>query len=235
MSHEATNWAIKQRGLKPSAKILLWHLCDRYNPDHGCFPSQHTLADDCETDVRTIRRQLKVLEDAGLIRKEHRKGAGGMFNSDRYFLAFEAGFTQRTKRPADKLTVGQKVSPPADKNGQNHRTKCPPNPVREPLIEPVKGEPDQVGYLSQVLSQEIAEAFVASRKAMKKPMTVFAAKLMAERLANMPNAEAEAKRAIRNGWQDVYPEKKSQQSSQDDSSKKNRWTQLADSTPERRA
>jgi hypothetical protein len=31
MSHEATNWAIKQRGLKPTTKIVLWHLCDRFN------------------------------------------------------------------------------------------------------------------------------------------------------------------------------------------------------------
>ena len=42
MSHEATNWAIKQRGLKPTTKIVLWHLCDRFNPDYGCFPSPMT-------------------------------------------------------------------------------------------------------------------------------------------------------------------------------------------------
>ena len=47
MSHEATNWAIKQRGLKPTTKIVLWYLCDRYNPDYGCFPTQVRLADDC--------------------------------------------------------------------------------------------------------------------------------------------------------------------------------------------
>ena len=41
MSHEATTWAIRQRGLKPTTKIVLWHLCDRFNPDFGCFPSQN--------------------------------------------------------------------------------------------------------------------------------------------------------------------------------------------------
>jgi hypothetical protein len=49
MSHEATNWAIKQRGLKPTAKIVLWHLCDRFNPDYGCFPSQARLAHDARS------------------------------------------------------------------------------------------------------------------------------------------------------------------------------------------
>ena len=29
MSHQGTNWAILQRGLKPTTKIVLWHLCDR--------------------------------------------------------------------------------------------------------------------------------------------------------------------------------------------------------------
>ena len=32
MSHDATNWAIQRRGLKPTTKIVLWHLCDRFNP-----------------------------------------------------------------------------------------------------------------------------------------------------------------------------------------------------------
>ena len=39
MSHAATNWAIQQRGLKPATKIVLWFLCDRHNPDFGCFPT----------------------------------------------------------------------------------------------------------------------------------------------------------------------------------------------------
>jgi hypothetical protein len=38
MSHEATNWAIKQRGLKPTTKIVLWHLCDRFNPTTAASP-----------------------------------------------------------------------------------------------------------------------------------------------------------------------------------------------------
>ena len=54
MSHFATNWAIQQRGLKPTTKIVLWHLCDRYNPDYGCFPSQHRLSHDCEISRSTL-------------------------------------------------------------------------------------------------------------------------------------------------------------------------------------
>jgi DNA-binding transcriptional MocR family regulator len=69
MSHAATNWAIQQRGLKPAAKIVLWHLCDRFNPDYGCFPSQARLAEDCEISRATLNRHLDDLEAAGLIRR----------------------------------------------------------------------------------------------------------------------------------------------------------------------
>jgi hypothetical protein len=62
MSHEATNWAIQQRGLKPTTKIVLWHLCDRFNPDFGCFPSQDRLAHDCEISRSTLNDHLGQLE-----------------------------------------------------------------------------------------------------------------------------------------------------------------------------
>ena len=32
----------------PATKLVLWHLCDRHNPDFGCFPSQDQLAADVE-------------------------------------------------------------------------------------------------------------------------------------------------------------------------------------------
>ena len=60
MSHKATLWAIEQRGLKPTTKIVLWHLCDRFNPDFGCFPSQARLAADCEISRSTLNDHLHV-------------------------------------------------------------------------------------------------------------------------------------------------------------------------------
>ncbi len=93
MSHIATNWAIHQRGLKPTTKIVLWHLCDRYNPDYGCFPSQARLAYDCEISRATLNRHLDALEERKLIRRVQ------MYDPDtrqqrntRYLLAFESGY-----------------------------------------------------------------------------------------------------------------------------------------------
>ncbi len=49
MRHRATIWAIQQRGLKLATKIVLWFLCDRHNPDFGCFPTQARLSEDFDS------------------------------------------------------------------------------------------------------------------------------------------------------------------------------------------
>ncbi|SNT08568.1 helix-turn-helix domain-containing protein [Antarctobacter heliothermus] len=96
MSHDATNWAIKQRGLKPAAKIVLWHLCDRFNPDYGCFPSQVRLAHDCEISRATLNRHLDGLEARGLIRRIRvTDSKTGQQRPTRYLLGCEPGFTPR--------------------------------------------------------------------------------------------------------------------------------------------
>ncbi|WP_412508317.1 helix-turn-helix domain-containing protein [Roseovarius sp. SYSU LYC5161] len=93
MSHAATNWAIQQRGLKPTTKIVLWHLCDRFNPDYGCFPSQDRLAHDCEIGRATLNRHLDDLESRRLIRRIRNVDARtGQQRPTRYLLGFEPDF-----------------------------------------------------------------------------------------------------------------------------------------------
>ena len=62
MSHRATIWAIQQRGLKPATKIVLWFLCDRHNPDFGCFPTQARLAEDAEMSISALNEHLALLD-----------------------------------------------------------------------------------------------------------------------------------------------------------------------------
>ena len=107
MSHAATNWAIQQRGLKPTTKIVLWHLCDRFNPDFGCFPSQEQLAEDCEISRSTLNEHLTLLETAGLIRRVQRLNPGNKRQMPtRYILAFEPGFSQHQGVPCTKTGHG---------------------------------------------------------------------------------------------------------------------------------
>ena len=93
MSHKATVWAIQQRGLKPATKIVLWFLCDRHNPDFGCFPTQARLADDAEMSISALNEHLAKLQDLRLI---HRVRAQDPHThkrlATRYILGFEDGF-----------------------------------------------------------------------------------------------------------------------------------------------
>lgn len=160
MSHHATNWAILQRGLKPATKIVLWHLCDRHNPDFGCFPTQVRLAADAEMSVSSLNEHLAKLEAACLIRRirahdphTHRRQA------TRYILGFEAdtppdpepeigdgrnepnnGETDDPSPESGHGAISGKSAKPSPDFAHFHLRNPETNLVREPLREPVKEE-----------------------------------------------------------------------------------------------
>jgi hypothetical protein len=149
MSHEATMWAVKVRGISPAEARVLWHLADCHNPVFGCFPTQEYLAENCELDERSIRRLIYSLRDKGHInwieqREKNKRRA------NRYSLAFEPGF-----RPVETMAGGEfeadnlSGSNEADATGQtatgepdisdslNRTPESAIEPVREPVKEPV--------------------------------------------------------------------------------------------------
>jgi hypothetical protein len=160
MSHKATVWAIQQRGLKPATKIVLWFLCDRHNPDFGCFPTQARLADDAEMSISALNEHLARLEELRLIHRirshdprTHKRQA------TRYILGFEDGFPQETPPqtgdgscrtdedqdddPTPESEHGAISGFPAKPSpdfAQSHLRNPETNLVREPLSEPVKEE-----------------------------------------------------------------------------------------------
>jgi hypothetical protein len=179
MSHAATNWAIKQRGLKPAAKVVLWHLCDRYHPDHGCFPSLDTLAADCEMSRRSVQDQLATLEAAGLVTVEKMPREHGQLPRNRYRFAFEQdGNSLGQNLPQAEFALGKNTSPPLA-NSRNHLGQnLPTKPVRVtskgtgnlqgPLKEPLPADwaLDDDGWayarslqLTDTETQELADDF----------------------------------------------------------------------------
>lgn len=163
MSHVATNWAFSQRGLKPSAKIVLLILADCHNPAHGCFPTQAFLADACEMNRDTVNVQLAHLEERGLIRRVRSiDPATKRQRPTRYKLSFEADFEGQDcseepppspADPAPKLpqkpvseiptqtpkAVSEFPAEPCRKNGQSRVGNSDTNPVKEPVKEPCVG------------------------------------------------------------------------------------------------
>ena len=183
MSHHATNWAVQQRGLKPATKIVLWHLCDRHNPDYGCFPSQKQLAYDTEMSESALNVHLLKLEAAGLVRRvQSRDQQTNRQMRTRYILGFEAGFIQEptpesgvgivgtekehtcepTPESGDGSDSGFEAKPTPD-FGQS-RLRNPEskyNPVREPLREPVKEEEDARECASPISDEFFSKVLAA--------------------------------------------------------------------------
>lgn len=162
MSHNATVWAIQQRGLKPATKIVLWFLCDRHNPDFGCFPTQARLADDAEMSISALNEHLTRLQELRLI---HRVRAQDPHThkrlTTRYILGFEDGFPPApTPETGDRFagTDEEQGGDPTPESGhgaisgfsakpspdfaQSHLRNPEINLVREPLSKPVKEEED---------------------------------------------------------------------------------------------
>lgn|GEM_PF-556830 len=87
MSHYMTALAMKQPGLKPATKIVLYWLAEHHNGETGaCFPSLKTLERKCEMNRSTVVRHLEALEKQGLIQRNRRERDNGSQTSTSYIL-----------------------------------------------------------------------------------------------------------------------------------------------------
>ena len=90
MSHKATSWAFKVRGLSSSQRVVLIFLADCHCPDHGCHSSLASIARWSELDLADVQGILQSLKTHGHIRIAE----GG---DDRVYLAFEFGLSGETR------------------------------------------------------------------------------------------------------------------------------------------
>lgn len=124
MSHEATNWAVKQKGLRPIAKIVLWHLADCHNPVQGCFPTQDYLAGEAEVSRASVNRILTELEQSGIIRREQQVDPETRRQlPTRYRLAFEKDFEPLDVESRVSGLDTEENAEPCLKNGQSRVSK----------------------------------------------------------------------------------------------------------------
>lgn len=220
MSHAATNWAIRQKGLKPATKIVLWHLCDRHNPDTGCFPKQETLAADCEMSRSTLNLHLSKLEELGLIKRDAGREQGSMkHRPTRYWLAFESAETvseSRTisvseNRTYEPKTVSEKHAKPCPNFDENRVLNSDTNSVREPVREPVsKGRDVAQALEAWALPASVASFLAYRRKSKGGAMTLTGAKRLATHLKAIFDAGGDTDDALamaeERGWRTVEPD-----------------------------
>lgn len=170
MSHKATMWAVTVRGISCSEARVLWHLADCHNPVEGCFPSQEYLAEACEIDERSVRRNLLSLKAKGLVNwAEQREGK--YRKNNRYSLAFEPSFVaDQSEVEPDNLSggkieasTGQNVQFEPDKFDILNRTPESYKPVIEPVTNLKAGAQErspEEGGMKRVDRKKIEREFL---------------------------------------------------------------------------
>jgi len=90
VSHYMTALAMKQQGLKPATKIVLYWLADHHNGETGkCFPSLARLCKVTEMGKTALVGHLDTLEKLGLIERLRKYDNNGAFKSTDYVLTLK--------------------------------------------------------------------------------------------------------------------------------------------------
>jgi len=100
-----TALAMKQQGLKPATKIVLYWLADHHNGETGkCFPSLARLCKVTEMGKTALVGHLDTLEKLGLIERLRKCDNNGAFKSTDYILTLkEDTLVRNTDNPCSDL------------------------------------------------------------------------------------------------------------------------------------
>ena len=94
MSAKAVFWALEQRHLKPTDKLVLIVLANFANENNECWPSYQRIARDAVISRRTAIEILKRLESLGVVAFKQRRNDEGRQNSNVFKLQISATVKQ---------------------------------------------------------------------------------------------------------------------------------------------
>ncbi|MNM57995.1 hypothetical protein D3C76_240230 [compost metagenome] len=149
MSMELMVKAMKTKVGNPLRKLVLIKLADNANDMGECWPSYQHVADQCEISKRSVMNHISTLCDAGLIRKEIRKGGPKGNSSNIYHLIFGGA--------ADSLGGGQQVHQ-GSAAGSPHSAAAAPGGSAAPA--------PRTSHSSETVKEPVNEPFATQAKAM---------------------------------------------------------------------
>ncbi len=135
--------AMKLRVGNPLRKLVLIKLADNASDVGECWPSYQHIADQCEISKRSVMNHITALCDAGLLRKEIRKGGPKGNSSNVYFLTLDGGAPPAPGVVQQIHQGGAAGSPPSESPSPGGSAAAAPRisnslePVIEPVIEPI--------------------------------------------------------------------------------------------------
>ncbi|PMX22743.1 MULTISPECIES: helix-turn-helix domain-containing protein [unclassified Pseudomonas] len=135
--------AMKLRVGNPLRKLVLIKLADNASDIGECWPSYQHVADQCEISKRSVMNHIAALCEAGLLRKEIRKGGPKGNSSNVYFLTLDGG-APPAPGVVQQIHQGSAAgSPPSESPAPGGSAAAAPRisnslePVMEPVIEPI--------------------------------------------------------------------------------------------------
>jgi hypothetical protein len=135
---------MKLRVGNPLRKLVLIKLADNASDVGECWPSYQHIADQCEISKRSVMNHITALCNAGLLRKEIRKGGPKGNSSNVYFLTLDGGGAPPAPGVVQQIHQGSAAgSPPSESPALGGSAVAAPRisnslePVIEPIIEPI--------------------------------------------------------------------------------------------------
>lgn len=203
----------------PLRKLVLIKLADNASDQGECWPSYQHIADQCEISRRSVMSHISALCDAGLIRKEIRKSGPKGNSSNVYILTLGSA--------GDSLGVVQEIhhTSAADSLGGGEPDSPRTSHSFEPVIEPIATSANAPVATSSKTRKPRCEKFdpltcqpvnvsaqawadwCQHRAEIKKPLTAKTCAAQSRLLAAHHNPDAVIAISIVNGWQGLFPEK----------------------------
>ncbi len=158
-----------------------------------CASLRH-IADETGVGHQVVRTALKRFETERMVNTKvtHGKTVISLCNYEKHQRSGEGGNTA----PNTSLTQDQH-KPNTQKKQGNKVTKD----------TNVSLDAKVAAILSQAVSQELVQDFIASRREMKKPITERAARSMLKDLIKHHDPNAVVRASVSNGWQGIFPDK----------------------------
>jgi hypothetical protein len=196
-------WVWERGPANGTERMLLLALADHCDDAGHAYPSMAGLASKACVTERGARLIMRRLESGGWVKTKVGGGRGG---KSQYQILMENPERQTGN---DKPGIANPEPERAKPGTSVHKpgTVVPPNhhePSREPSKISYAGAHEP---LVPLIGEDLAVTFLEHRKALKAPLTERAARIIAKKLAGMPNPAAAVEQSITRGWRDVFPVK----------------------------
>jgi hypothetical protein len=234
MSHVATGIVQRRKVGSPTRKAVLMFMAACASDDGtGIWTSKQNMADDLEMGKRTVQVCIDDLAKDGLIAEVGRRSCRNGFTVE-YRINLDAvqALPETRDNSATRAAPAPQVTRAAPAPVQDvHVTRAAPAPqdvqhlhpnhtgtIKEPSLKKVRDA------LLSVLSIEVADAFIAHRKAKRSTMTAHAAELIAKSLSGHHDPDAVVNLSIQNGWTGVFPDSVKPETNSQQKAKSNGWS-----------